>query len=143
MTVLKAHLCHIFVLNFLDNIMLLKFVFILVTIIFYFVKNLNSLITHNLLQISFTSIGLLTIILPLVKTFGIVIAIALIMGIFDGCFVSLMGPIAFEICGQKGASQAIGFILGLCSIPLTAGPPIAGIEENDILNIVLQQQNHN
>jgi hypothetical protein len=48
------------------------------------------------------------------------------MGLFDGCFISLLGPIAFEICGQEGATQAIGFLLGLCSIPLTVGPPIAG-----------------
>lgn len=54
------------------------------------------------------------------------IAISLFMGLFDGCFISLLGPIAFEICGQKGATQAIGFLLGLCSVPLTVGPPIAG-----------------
>lgn len=30
------------------------------------------------------------------------------------------------MCGAKGATQAIGFLLGLCSIPLTAGAPIAG-----------------
>jgi len=48
------------------------------------------------------------------------------MGLADGCFVSVMGPIAFDLVGQKGAAQAIGCILGLCSIPMTVGPPIAG-----------------
>jgi MCP family monocarboxylic acid transporter-like MFS transporter 10 len=48
------------------------------------------------------------------------------MGLFDGCFISLLGPIAFDIVGPAGASQAIGFLLSLCSIPLTVGPPIAG-----------------
>ncbi|KAG1649629.1 Monocarboxylate transporter 10 [Nymphon striatum] len=38
----------------------------------------------------------------------------------------LLGPIAFDIVGTKSASQAIGFLLGLCSIPLMVGPPIAG-----------------
>jgi MCP family monocarboxylic acid transporter-like MFS transporter 10 len=52
--------------------------------------------------------------------------IALGMGLFDGCFISLLGPIAFDICGQAGAGQAIGFLLGFCSIPLTLGPPVAG-----------------
>ena len=33
---------------------------------------------------------------------------------------------AFDICGPAGASQAIGCLLGLCSIPLTFGPQIAG-----------------
>lgn len=30
------------------------------------------------------------------------------------------------MCGAKGATQGIGFLLGLCSIPITAGAPIAG-----------------
>ena len=49
------------------------------------------------------------------------------MGLFDGCFVTLLGPIAFDLCGSKGASQAIGSLLGLFSIPMTIGPPIAGL----------------
>ena len=31
-----------------------------------------------------------------------------IMGLFDGCFITMMGPIAFDICGPAGAGQAIG-----------------------------------
>lgn len=49
------------------------------------------------------------------------------MGLFDGCFISLLGPIAFDICGASGAAQAIGFLLGLCSVPLTIGPYVAGL----------------
>lgn len=64
--------------------------------------------------------------LTVTNRFELLIVITLFMGLFDGCFISLLGPIAFEICGQKGATQAIGFLLGLCSIPLTVGPPIAG-----------------
>lgn len=30
------------------------------------------------------------------------------------------------MCGPKGATQAIGFLLGLCSVPITSGAPIAG-----------------
>lgn len=32
-----------------------------------------------------------------------------------------------DLCGAEGATQAIGFLLGLCSVPLTVGPPIAGM----------------
>jgi len=78
-------------------------------------------------QISFISIGVLTMLLTVTTSFEVLIVISLLMGLFDGCFISLLGPIAFEICGQKGATQAIGFLLGLCSIPLTVGPPIAGL----------------
>lgn len=38
----------------------------------------------------------------------------------------MLGPIAFDLCGPAGAGQAIGFLLALCSIPLTIGPPVAG-----------------
>lgn len=55
------------------------------------------------------------------------LVITLFMGLFDGCFISLLGPIAFDICGRNGATQAIGCLLGMCSIPLTVGPPIAGL----------------
>lgn len=37
-----------------------------------------------------------------------------------------MAPIAFELVGAKDVSQAIGFLLGLMSVPMTVGPPIAG-----------------
>jgi len=63
------------------------------------------------------------------------VGITLLMGIADGCFVSVMGPIAFDLCGQKGAAQAIGCILGLCSIPLTVGPPIAGKSTCHLMNL--------
>ena len=58
--------------------------------------------------------------------FQAMLAFCFILGIFDGCFITMLGPIAFDICGPKGAGQAIGFLLAMCSIPLTIGPPVAG-----------------
>lgn len=78
------------------------------------------------LQMSFIFMGVLTMLIVAANNFYLLIAISLGMGIFDGCFVSLVGPVAFDICGKQGASQAIGFNLGLCSIPMTLGPPIVG-----------------
>ncbi len=82
-------------------------------------------------QLSFFVIGTCTMLLTAAPfmtgvEFPAMIVFALIMGIFDGCFITMFGPIAFDICGPKGAAQGIGFILGLCSLPLTLGPPIAG-----------------
>ncbi|XP_018916431.1 monocarboxylate transporter 10 isoform X1 [Bemisia tabaci] len=77
-------------------------------------------------QISFFMIGVATIAMPFVPHFNWLIGMAFLFGLFDGCFISLLGPIAFDFCGQSGAAQAIGFLLGLCSVPLTLGPTVAG-----------------
>ncbi|KAL0116713.1 hypothetical protein PUN28_009964 [Cardiocondyla obscurior] len=96
-------------------------------LIFGYIADLPKVNRIFLQQISFLSIGILTLLLPFTKSFLMLLAISLGMGLFDGCFISLLGPIAFDICGREGATQAIGFLLGMCSIPLTIGPPIAGL----------------
>lgn len=79
------------------------------------------------LVLSFFFIGLMSMMIPLCSAFGALIAVCLAMGLFDGCFISIMAPIAFELVGPQDASQAIGFLLGFMSIPMTVGPPIAGL----------------
>lgn len=75
---------------------------------------------------SFFVIGLMSMMIPLCKIFGGLIAVCLLMGLFDGCFICIMAPIAFELVGSQDVSQAIGFLLGMMSVPMTVGPPIAG-----------------
>ncbi|CAG2171291.1 unnamed protein product [Oppiella nova] len=75
-------------------------------------------------QIAFLSIGLLTILITVANSFGLLL-ICCGLGLFDGCFISLLGPIAFDLVGPENASQAIGLLLSFCSLPLTVGPPIA------------------
>ncbi|XP_011146128.1 monocarboxylate transporter 10 isoform X2 [Harpegnathos saltator] len=96
-------------------------------LVFGYIADLPKVNRILLQQISFISIGILTMLLPVTKSFVVLLIISLGMGLFDGCFISLLGPIAFDICGRSGATQAIGFLLGMCSIPLTVGPPIAGL----------------
>ncbi|XP_009095387.1 monocarboxylate transporter 10 [Serinus canaria] len=76
---------------------------------------------------SFFFIGLMSMMIPLCSVFGALIAVCLFMGLFDGCFICIMAPIAFELVGAQDVSQAIGFLLGLMSVPMTVGPPIAGL----------------
>ncbi|XP_053738144.1 monocarboxylate transporter 10 [Synchiropus splendidus] len=88
-----------------------------------YVKGVNKVY----LQVtSFLVIGLMSQMIPLCNIFGGLIAVCLLMGIFDGCFICLMAPIAFELVGANDVSQAIGFLLGLMSVPMVVGPPIAG-----------------
>ncbi|XP_070567907.1 monocarboxylate transporter 10-like [Ptychodera flava] len=79
-------------------------------------------------QVSFLAIGVISTLIPIAAShFASILSAILIMGIFDGCFVCMMGPVAFDIVGAENASQAVGFILGIMSIPLTVGPPVAGL----------------
>lgn len=78
-------------------------------------------------QIAVGLIGVSTMLMPLTKSYFIIIIFVLLIGLFDGCFISMIGPIAIDICGPEGASQAIGFLFGLCALPLTIGPPAAGM----------------
>ncbi|XP_066496299.1 monocarboxylate transporter 8 [Tiliqua scincoides] len=75
---------------------------------------------------SFMLLGLMCILIPQCQQFWGVIVICLFLGLCDGLFITIMAPIAFELVGPLQASQAIGYLLGLMAIPMTAGPPIAG-----------------
>uniref|UniRef100_A0A1L8DEH1 Putative monocarboxylate transporter n=1 Tax=Nyssomyia neivai TaxID=330878 RepID=A0A1L8DEH1_9DIPT len=96
-------------------------------LVFGFIADLPKINRILLQQVSFCFIGIMTMFLPITSSYALLLVFVLAMGLFDGCFISLIGPISFDICGPKGASQAIGFLLGLCSFPLTLGPPIAGM----------------
>ena len=80
----------------------------------------------RLQQLAFLAFGATTMCIPFAKSFGALIGIILVMGICDGIFICLLGPIAYDIVGPAGASQAIGFLLGTFSLPLMCGPPMAG-----------------
>lgn len=96
-------------------------------LIFGVIADMPGVNRMYLQQLSLVCIGLVTLLLPLTSSYALLVTFALVMGLFDGCFISLLGPIAYEICGPSGATQAIGFLLGLCSLPLTIGPPVAGM----------------
>ncbi|XP_072837364.2 monocarboxylate transporter 8 isoform X1 [Pogona vitticeps] len=75
---------------------------------------------------SFIVLGIMCMMLPQCKEFWAVIVVCLFLGLCDGLFITIMAPIAFELVGPLQASQAIGYLLGLMAVPMTAGPPIAG-----------------
>ncbi|XP_070567930.1 monocarboxylate transporter 10-like [Ptychodera flava] len=82
----------------------------------------------ELQQLSMIAIGLFSMLVPtLVLHFSALAVAILVMGLFDGCYVCMIGPVAVDIVGAKNASQAVGFLLGLMALPMTAGPPLAGL----------------
>lgn len=96
-------------------------------VIFGFIADLPKVNRVMLQQIAVGLIGVSTMLMPITKSYTIIIVFVLAIGLFDGCFISMIGPIAIDICGPEGASQAIGFLFGLCALPLTIGPPAAGM----------------
>jgi len=93
-------------------------------------------------QLALVVIGSCTMLLVAAQYFGwftfyALVIFILFMGIFDGCFITMFGPIAYKICGPQGASQGIGFILGLNSISLTIGPVVAGVLYDQFGNYTL------
>ncbi|XP_076466147.1 monocarboxylate transporter 10-like [Babylonia areolata] len=83
-------------------------------------------------QASFMVFGVSTFCIPFAGSFTSLIIICVVMGICDGVFVCLVGPIAFDLVGKRGASQAIGFLLGFMSITMTLGPPLAGLSYDEL-----------
>ncbi|MEQ2202787.1 hypothetical protein XENOCAPTIV_015809 [Xenoophorus captivus] len=75
---------------------------------------------------SFMALGLMSMMIPQCSVFEALVVVCVFLGLCDGCFLTMMAPIAFELVGPMQASQAIGYLLGLMSLPMTAGPPIAG-----------------
>lgn len=78
-------------------------------------------------QISYFVMGVLTIILGFTTVFWLIVLIALGMGLCEGGLISLIGPIAFELCGHKLAAQGIGCVLGITAYPMSFGPPLAAL----------------
>lgn len=76
--------------------------------------------------VSFITLGLMSVMIPQCSVFEALVVVCMFLGLCDGCFLTMMAPIVFELVGPMQASQAIGYLLGLMSIPMTAGPPIAG-----------------
>lgn len=83
---------------------------------------------------AFWVMGFMSIMIPLCKIFEGLIVVCIFLGLCDGCFITIMAPIAFELVEPQEASQAIGFLLGLMAIPMSAGPPIAGFIEDSLGN---------
>lgn len=77
--------------------------------------------------VAFIALGLMSMLIPQCYVFEALIVVCVFLGLCDGCFLTMMAPIAFELVGPMQASQAIGYILGLMALPMTAGPPLAGL----------------
>nr|KAG5696798.1 hypothetical protein BaRGS_012821 [Batillaria attramentaria] len=96
-------------------------------IVFGLLADVNCISRVHMQQAAFLLLGVTTMCIPFADSFTSLIIICLVMGLCDGLFICLLGPIAFDLVGEHGASQALGFLFGIFSVPMTVGPPVAGI----------------
>lgn len=112
-------------------------------LVFGQISDIQSVNPIVLQQIALLALGASTMLFTVAKSYVLLLILCAIFGLFDGCFVSLMGPVAYYLVGKEGASQAIGFVLGLSSIPFMVGPPLAGkTNHNNRKLITWKQLNH-
>lgn len=96
-------------------------------IAFGLLSDVRCLSRVHMQQMALLLLGVTTMCIPFADSFTSLIIICLVMGLCDGLFICLLGPIAFDLVGQTGASQALGFLFSIFSIPMTIGPPLAGL----------------
>ncbi len=75
---------------------------------------------------AFIAMGVLTMLLNVTSSWGVLIFFCLALGFADGCFWCAEGPIAYDLVGTAGAAQALGFMKGVMGVSFATGPPIAG-----------------
>jgi MCP family monocarboxylic acid transporter-like MFS transporter 10 len=80
----------------------------------------------NLHQASMIVTGTGYMLLPMIKSYGGLIAYCTVHGLVDGCFVVLLPIVTSKLVGSEKASVAWGFLVAVCSLTFMTGPPMAG-----------------
>ncbi|EDO32534.1 predicted protein, partial [Nematostella vectensis] len=78
-------------------------------------------------QISLLVIAVATCLFPLAKSYAAFLTYAIVQGFFDGGFSVLLGLVTHDIVGKQLMAGAVGSMFAVVAIPLTSGPPVAGL----------------
>ncbi|KAL5010815.1 hypothetical protein ScPMuIL_013120 [Solemya velum] len=84
---------------------------------------LNRLHMH---QLSMVVTGTGVMLLPLITSFGGIIAYVIVVGLVDGCYVVLLPLLTSSLVGPENTVLAWGFLVGVSSFTFASGPAIAG-----------------
>ena len=81
-----------------------------------------------MLQIAFAVVGLVTMLLTASSSVPLLIGLCFLLGLSEGCFITLLGPIvACDLdLAPSSHGQAMGSLLALCALPNLFGPLVAG-----------------
>ncbi|KAK7095355.1 hypothetical protein V1264_006775 [Littorina saxatilis] len=78
-------------------------------------------------QAVFVINGVTTMCIPLSNTYAGFVVASCVLGVCDGLFFLLVGPIALSLVGLQGSSQAVGFFNAAIGLTFLTGPTLAGL----------------
>ena len=89
-------------------------------------KRINRLYMY---QISLLGIGVANTLCPLLVNFPGLLVYCTLFGFFEGCYVCQCAVLTGDIVGAERMATGVGTLFGIKSIPLTLGPPLAGLNK--------------
>ena len=75
---------------------------------------------------SFYPIGVLTVLVPLIKSYGGLVVYMILYGFSEGLCVGTYNCLLYDLAGPEEHTQAMGLIFFAMSIPLAIAPPLSG-----------------
>ncbi|KAG7218014.1 hypothetical protein INR49_020709 [Caranx melampygus] len=70
--------------------------------------------------------GMCCLVMPLLRSFPLLVPFAVLYGYFDGAYVALIPVVTSDIVGAPYLSSALGVVYFLHAIPYLISPPIGG-----------------
>ncbi|KAL9974504.1 hypothetical protein ACROYT_G011545 [Oculina patagonica] len=81
----------------------------------------------SLTQIALLVIAVAACLCPLARSHSALLTYSLVSGLFDGCLCVMIGLVTHDIVGRQMMAKAVGTMYGIVAIPMTVGPPMAGL----------------
>lgn len=70
--------------------------------------------------------GLCCFLIPVLRTFTLLVPFSVLYGYFDGAYVALIPVVTSDVVGTACLSSALGVVYFLHAIPYLLSPPIGG-----------------
>lgn len=81
----------------------------------------------TLTQIALLVMAVAACLCPLAQSHTALLTYSLVSGLFDGCLCVMVGLVTHDIVGRQMMAKAVGTMYGIVAIPMTVGPPMAGL----------------
>ncbi|PFX17453.1 uncharacterized protein LOC111340820 [Stylophora pistillata] len=81
----------------------------------------------TLTQTALLVIAVAACLCPLAQSHTALLTYSMVSGLFDGCLCVMIGLVTHDIVGRQMMAKAVGTLYGIVAIPMTVGPPMAGL----------------